>query len=155
VSTRGYTVRTGATSRLYATNVWRRRGDRTRIQTSRLASLSPVGQLSDRLRQALWLERASSLPSLGPIPAGEERGDGRDLPRARRPSGSFMRRVFANRRARAPLPRRRHEDLAAIHPPQTTAAILACLGLPTDSPQKGWSLTFPRARVFGSRRGAL
>ena len=58
-----------------------------------------------------------------------------DLPPSRRLSWpELMRRVFAIDVLECPRCGGEMKILAAIHPPETTTAILACLGLPTRAP---------------------
>jgi hypothetical protein len=67
--------------------------------------------------------------------AREEAADVSGLVRPRRLSWpELMRRVFAIDVLECPRCGGAIKILAAIHPPETTAAILACLGLPTHAP---------------------
>jgi len=79
----------------------------------------------------------SSTPSdpraLGPPRAPPSRAEDRARPR-RLAWADLVRRIFAQDVLRCPDCGGRMRILAAIHPPEATEAILACLGLPVRAP---------------------
>jgi hypothetical protein len=98
----------------------------TSSETPDSASIELLGSMRERELLATPPLPSHTHASAAPLP---------DAARARRLAwAELMKRVFAIDVLECPRCRGRMRILAAIHPPDTTSAILACLGLPVRAP---------------------